>query len=71
MTHERNSIIDDVMPGWNGSESIVAYSIRMRQRKHEQAEARRHLFNLIALPAWLLVGIYTAICIMMIILPDA
>lgn len=39
----RTSIIHDVMPDWNGPESIVAYSIRMRRERRErrQREAMR------------------------------
>lgn len=43
-----NSIIHDVMPGWNGSESIVAYSIRMR-RERKAHKARLRLARQIAL----------------------
>ena len=43
-----NSIIHDVMPGWNGSESIVAYSIRMR-RERKARQARLRLARQIAL----------------------
>lgn len=49
-----NSIIHDVMPGWNGSESIVAYSIRMRrERKARQARLRlaRQIALIIVSPA--------------------
>lgn len=49
-----NSIIQDVMPGWNGSESIVAYSIRMRrERKARQARLRlaRQIALIIVSPA--------------------
>ena len=43
-----NSIIHSVMPGWNGSESIVAYSIRMR-RERKARQARLRLTRRIAL----------------------
>lgn len=49
-----NSIIHSVMPGWNGSESIVAYSIRMREeRKARQARLRlaRQIALIILTPA--------------------
>lgn len=62
-----NSIIHDVMPGWNGSESIVAYSIRMRREARELA-ARQQAVRLMVLatmtPAVLaaVVGFTAMIC---------
>ena len=62
-----NSIIHDVMPGWNGSESIVAYSIRMRKQR-KQREQREQLVRLLVLatltPAILaaVVGFTAIIC---------
>ena len=62
-----NSIIHDVMPGWNGSESIVAYSIRMRrERKARQARLRlaRQIALIILAPA-IMAGIVTLVQMVM------
>ena len=38
-----NSIIHDVMPDWNGHESIMAYSIRKRNERASRAHLARML----------------------------
>lgn len=42
----RTSIIHDVMPDWNGSESIVGYSIRMRRERRQREAMRRAMLTL-------------------------
>ena len=59
-----NSIIHDVMPGWNGSESIVAYSIRMRKQRKQREQLVRLLVLATLTPAILaaVVGFTAIIC---------
>jgi hypothetical protein len=45
------SIVEEVMPGWNGNESIVAYVIRQRREREAKATARRARIR-----RWLIVG---------------
>ena len=44
------SIIHEVMPDWDGNESIVAYSIRKRAERKAHAEAVRLLALLTMTP---------------------
>lgn len=37
----RQTELTDIMPGWNGTESIVAYSIRQRRERERLAALRR------------------------------
>ena len=59
-----NSIIRDVMPAWNGRESIVAYSIRMRKQRKEREQLVRLLVLATLTPAILaaVVGFTAMIC---------
>ena len=50
-----SDIIREVMPDWNGHESIVAYSIRQREERKARAIAVRLLVTATMTPAILAV----------------
>lgn len=53
------SIIHEVMPDWNGNESIVAYSIRKRRER----KARAHLVRMLTLATFAPVGLAAVVSI--------
>jgi hypothetical protein len=57
----RKTVIEEVMPGWNGRESIIAYSIRMRKERAIAARLRIvrriQVLALIGLPLIALAGV--------------
>lgn len=53
------SIIHDVMPDWNGNESIVAYSIRKRNER----KAHAHLVRMLTLVTFAPIGLATVVAV--------
>lgn len=62
-TNQRPSIIETIMPGWNGNESIVGYIIRNRNEQRERKAKRARLIRLACITLWPCAALATVIAL--------